>query len=437
MKPACILIFTLFVLSSVAQPFEADTFGRVKDPAFLLFIKSRNYGLVEDFRVVNDKLQLKLAEVWKYGESIYIDLNGEEFKEKNEAITYYLTGEKPDLSENNNLINLDDSDAVIHVYVEEEGTNIKDVLKVKFDGYSKLTDELIMVRKSKLYGIYTNTGAEILPVIFSQIKYFSGPRCYVCQRPKDKHYYIYDKLGKRTTNRGFYKCDQFNHHLFRIQNKEHGNYGIWSHYTNDTLLSVIYEGINLPNEGIDFPIFKAPFCQVVLKENDSLNYGIIDLNGNIIIEPKYQWIQYAPKSDYFVLKRGNKYGVVTRKNEPLLPFEFDTLVTMDLTKFNAFSINSETRLSENLLIFKTAGTKTGVMSLDKNIIIEPIYDELTPTYNGVLAFQGDLTGLLSSDGEIIVSFQKMEVDYVSNGTISGSINRKRCIWDFYGNILYR
>jgi hypothetical protein len=429
MKLACFLIFTLFIFSSIAQQavkrFEADEFGRVKDPDFLKLIKERNYQLVEDFQPTFLQ-QLMLAAVWKNGTKMCIDLNAIEFESPHKAIDFYKSTFQVESIKNESKT---EEMKEIHTWIEEDLTK-KNPLWMHFDNAEKLENDFFKVRLKGLYGIYSSKGVQVIPIIFKYIQYFSELNCFLCWRPEDNRFYIYDNQGKLTTDCGFYSCSPFNKHLFKIQDKENGKYGIWNQQTSDTLLPVIYEEIQLPN-------LHKLLCQIVLKENDSLNYGIIDLNGNIIIEPKYQWIQYAPKSNYFILKLDNKYGAVTPKYEQLLPFEYEKLASAEIAAFDEFSFLWEHRLLENMLIFKTPETKTGVMNLDKKVVIEPIYDELLATYNGVLAFQGDLTGLLSIDGEIIVPFQKMTVNNVKHGKIYGLINDKMCIIDFYGNVVYQ
>lgn len=438
MKAACILIVTFLTFSSFAQPFKADTFGRVIDPAFIPFIKSREYQLVENFTSDNYN-NLKLAYVWKNEKLVCIDLMGREFSSKDDAEDFYRNSEKNSFFNDNDR---NESNA-IYTYVGEEEPK-KDPLKSRFTDIYTLENGLAKVQEKGLYGIYTAQGKEVIPPIFKQIDNYATLNCYVCQRPEDKRYYIYDSIGLLVTDCGFYKCDPFGDHSFRIQDKEFGEYGLWDFQTRDTILPLMYENIEIP-----LSLWEQKFGEITLiadkkesqdeleeesnwREQDQLmRYGIIDLNGKMIIEPKYQWIQHAEKSGCFILKLENKYGLVDETNQLLLPFEYDKLSSLDI----AFT-SIETNLPKHLFIFQEPGKKVGVMNRDKKVMVEPVYDGMAVTYNGLLAFQGELTGLISVNGEIIVPFQKMKVNNVGHGKISGSINDKRCTLDFYGNVVF-
>ncbi|MBI3237426.1 MAG: WG repeat-containing protein [Flavobacteriia bacterium] len=289
MKAACILIVTFLTFSSFAQPFKADTFGRVIDPAFIPFIKSREYQLVENFTSDNYN-NLKLAYVWKNEKLVCIDLMGREFSSKDDAEDFYRNSEKNSFFNDNDR---NESNA-IYTYVGEEEPK-KDPLKSRF------TD------------IYT--GGTNSRRISATLRICAEKVERLCSRD----------------------------------------------------------------------------CASPISANTP----------------------------------------VDETNQLLLPFEYDKLSSLDI----AFT-SIETNLPKHLFIFQEPGKKVGVMNRDKKVMVEPVYDGMAVTYNGLLAFQGELTGLISVNGEIIVPFQKMKVNNVGHGKISGSINDKRCTLDFYGNVVF-
>jgi len=51
---------------------------------------------------------------------------------------------------------------------------------------------------------------------------------------------------------------------------------------------------------------------VVTKNQDKI-YAVIDVKGNVIIEPKYDYIEYLPNSGDFLVKSNNKVGIISAK----------------------------------------------------------------------------------------------------------------------------
>jgi len=441
MKHACLLLFTLFVLSSVAQPFQADTFGRVKDPAFLQFIKSRNYELVEDFTPVHPDLQMKVAYVWKSRQRLCIDLNGKEFSSKDEAEDFHLRDLRQKF--------LDAQSGYGESFYGEEELK-KDPLRSRFTDIMYAENNLAIVKENGFYGIYNLQGIEVVPLDFYSIEYNDEFDYFTCRRKVSKRYVIYDRNGKlKSSDLGFFDCEHFNRTLFIIKDKKDGDFGLWNFENNDTVLPLIYEKIDWLLELEDYAeitinpneksaddnnneVIDEEEYEESLRLDDLIMHGMIDTTGKIILEAKYQQIQYAKSSGFFVVKLNDKFGVISPQNKQLVPYEYDKLNSLDKSYFSSASC-----LPKNLLVFQKPNGKTGVMNVNQKTILEPVYDGLIVTYIGLIAFKDELTGLISPEGETIIPFQKMEVNEVGHGKMIAFVNGKRCTFDFYGNVMYR
>lgn len=66
---------------------------------------------------------------------------------------------------------------------------------------------------------------------------------------------------------------------------------------------------------------------VVSKENKK--YGVIDLQGNSIIEPKYDNITYLPNTGDFLVETNKKVGILSKSKETKVQIIYDSIELMD------------------------------------------------------------------------------------------------------------
>lgn len=99
---------------------------------------------------------------------------------------------------------------------------------------------------------------------------------------------------------------------------------------------------------------------VVTKNNDKV-YGVIDVKGNDIIEPKYDYIEYLPNSGDFLVKSNNKVGIISAKRETKVQILYDSLELID---------------SDSGLYLAKRDNKYGVIDSKGNIKIYIEYDQI-------------------------------------------------------------
>ena len=68
---------------------------------------------------------------------------------------------------------------------------------------------------------------------------------------------------------------------------------------------------------------------LIVNRNQGKNYGVIDVKGNTIIEPKYDNIEYLPNSGDFLVKSNGKVGIISRKREMKVQLLYDDLELID------------------------------------------------------------------------------------------------------------
>ena len=100
---------------------------------------------------------------------------------------------------------------------------------------------------------------------------------------------------------------------------------------------------------------------LIVTKNKNKSYGVIDLKGNTIIEPKYDYIGYLPNSGDFLVKSNNKVGIISAKKETRIQILYDSLELID---------------SDSGLYLAKKDNKYGVIDAKGNIKIYIEYDQI-------------------------------------------------------------
>lgn len=94
---------------------------------------------------------------------------------------------------------------------------------------------------------------------------------------------------------------------------------------------------------------------------DGKNNGVIDLNGNTIIEAKYDDIKYMPSSGDFLVKSNNKVGIISSNRGMKVQILYDSLELID---------------NDLGLYLAKRDNKYGIIDSNGNIKIHIEYDEI-------------------------------------------------------------
>lgn len=155
--------------------------------------------------------------------------------------------------------------------------------------------------------------------------------------------------------------------------------------------------------------------------------GIIDINEKQIVPLEYEELSkiYTKGSaTAFLVKKGDKYGVVKPDGSFAVPLEYSSL---------------KSSYSTELLIAEKDGKK-GLVSGDGKIVLPITYDEITNDDKGFVIKQNGKTGIVGKDGSEVIApvYESLEIvdnDYSSaSGLILATKNGKKGLLDKAGRV---
>ena len=125
--------------------------------------------------------------------------------------------------------------------------------------------------------------------------------------------------------------------------------------------------------------------------------GIIDEDGNELIPPVYENLNYHPQyTDLIHAEKGGKKGYINFRNETVMPFSFDNINIVHYVK------NGK---SEIIARFCKKG-KYGFIDFDKNVLIPAEYEDAGFYNDGRGSVKrGDKWGVVDNNNTTVVDFQ--------------------------------
>lgn len=154
---------------------------------------------------------------------------------------------------------------------------------------------------------------------------------------------------------------------------------------------------------------------LVVTKNQDQTYAVIDVKGNTIIEPKYDYIEYLPNSGDFLVKSNNKVGIISAKREMKVQILYDSLELVD---------------SDSGLYIAKKDNKYGVIDSKGNIKIYIEYDQIGIDItkfekndiknkylldNGMILVRKDkLWGAFDKNGNQILNFEYDSFGYIAS-----------------------
>ena len=106
---------------------------------------------------------------------------------------------------------------------------------------------------------------------------------------------------------------------------------------------------------------KTVLKDMLVVKNDKNKYAVINVNGNNLLEAKYDNITYLPGIDDFLVEANNKVGIISKAGQTKVKIDYDTIELMD-------------RDAELYLVKKE--NKYGVIDFNGNTKINIEYDEI-------------------------------------------------------------
>jgi len=132
---------------------------------------------------------------------------------------------------------------------------------------------------------------------------------------------------------------------------------------------------------------------MIVVEDSSFQYGVVDSFGNEVLPCRYQWLEIAGP-DFFVIN-GDKAGVINRNGDTVIPFVYDYLRFLGNNSF-------ETRKQGQCGVISTSGQE----------ILPFVYESVLACNKGLYSVsQNGKWGVVDSLGNVVISL-KYETQHV-------------------------
>lgn len=156
-------------------------------------------------------------------------------------------------------------------------------------------------------------------------------------------------------------------------------------------------------------------------------YGVIDRNGNIVIEAEYGAVQIPnPSKAIFVCVK--EYNENTKEYETVVYNEKKEVLLSNYKNVQAISIYTNvnsTPYEKSVLTYKESG-KYGLINLEGKQITKPVYDEISSINykeGTFLVKQNELEGIINMKGKVIIKCEYESV--TSDNYYSENGNKKQ------------
>lgn len=129
------------------------------------------------------------------------------------------------------------------------------------------------------------------------------------------------------------------------------------------------------------------------------NFGVINQNGDIIIEPQYEDITIPnPHKAVFICEKDGKHKVLNEKNNEIYN-KYNNVEAIELS-----NIITESAYEKRVLKYSKDG-KYGILGIDGNVIIEPKYEDVSSLgykEGEILVKENGNYGIIDDQGNTII-----------------------------------
>lgn len=152
-------------------------------------------------------------------------------------------------------------------------------------------------------------------------------------------------------------------------------------------------------------------------------WGLADVNGNVVLNPAYDYMELIPETNSAVIEQNDKWGIVDYNGSIRVPLKYDSIF------YDSHNGGG--------LIRVTLKNKTGFLNLsDYTERIPLIYDYAGDFYHGLAAVEsGEKYGVIDELGNIVVPFDYDNTKIFNNGLISFKQNDKYGLADQDGKVI--
>lgn len=471
-----ILVFLLFAVSTLqnqlaAQPFTPDKYGYVKDPKFHKLIKEKGYELVADFHKVESGNDSLYASVYIKGEWKYINTYGDlkttlfnyqKHDDELELYTREYSGsdfydeavEMPRMENSKPYSSYSITKpsgkkwGTVHTSTKAQG------LPFTYDRISFFSPTIVTIQKDKKFGLAYCTGKIIVPPTYenlSSLNHSSQNNMFLVVKLNNK-YGIIDTIGKITVPIIYDRlnnCNDCGNNLIKISTE--GKWGQWGliNLTNKIILPIIYSEITpLYNNIIRVKTLSINKSELIEK------YGLIDSEGNFILDTTQDQIEKERYSSYIKYRKNGLEGLLTNEGKPFVAPIYNNIERFN----NGYAIVKKNFLlglinkkgkeiiptqykvlypdsKRGLIKAMDSTNKWGYINYNHKVKMKFVYDELVYINGDAYFFKLDGEYGLMTSKEVVFKKFKYKKMYKSGDFYVVEENNLSGIIDENGNIL--
>ncbi len=304
----------------------------------------------------------------------------------------------------------------------------KIIIPISFDEIKEFNENLMLVNLNGDFGLYNFSGTEILPPKFQSIE----PREdeFIVIQKKGK-YGVLDKEGKAISKVNLQAIGQYKESFLGVKVNnfwglldKKGKYFLEPKYDNEIYV-----------ENYNNKFYKLVISEYVNygdSENDRMieKNGVVDLNGNLIIPPYYNSLDFEDigKDVYRMRESGASegetlVGILNMILKAYLKPAYSSLSYLGDGYFRTEYINYNNNNDDN--------RKYGIININSNpmkIISDPVYSEIEYVNNNLFLVCNDFLkcGIINNNSEVILNlaYENFMYNFNDNELTPVKLNEK-------------
>lgn len=213
----------------------------------------------------------------------------------------------------------------------------------------------------------------------------------------------------------------------------------------DKLLEAIYNNIKRVTD------IKGEEVYLIASTNGQ--YGLLK-NKDVVIDFKYQGIDYNSQNNLLIINKGTKYGVYTLKGEEIVPIDYKTIqfngvyvyakTGADIKYFTAkgeevttgFTSMQPVNNGEYFITIDTNGLY-GIADKEQNVLIENRYVYCEYMFDDCFSVykNGSGLGIINTKGETLLDFKYTIINKISNTNLINATDMVNSVIEIYSREL--
>ena len=291
-------------------------------------------------------------------------------------------------------------------YIDKEGEM---VIPLLYSDAQPFSAGRAMVAKEGLYGYIDKNNQVIIPFLYDKIQPFSESEAFAY---KDKRVGIIDPDGKVLVPLEYDRIEKLNEHLYAVTR---GRFVGFLNAQKEELLPCKYNYTTMEDK-TGKPLIRLRMNtnpRIIYLTNNGDKFGLMDMQGNILAPCKYDALDNFGNNNLARVKRDDKYGFIDANGKEIILPMYDAI--WEFPESNRMVLRSDgicsfvdyqtgqpvtsqrfqdmSRYNDNL--FKVElNDKLGMIDLDGNYVLEPIYSQMHVNMDGFLEL------LIENGGEV-------------------------------------